>query len=152
MAHLDGYTIRAQYKGLQGLSRIGFKKQQVLLDDLFPTADEIVLSMQACFHRLDESASIMYEIPDKRFTVVEDNRLLDLAVPDPRGDYVGFIVDVLALDIREAKMMMADIESTCGLVKARIREAMEIMEISEADYMRRLRESMRFMASQLRRP
>lgn len=151
MVHLHGYRIRVRYEGLEGLSEIGFKKREVLLGDLFPTADEIVLSTEACFHRLDESASIMYEVPDKRFSVVENNRLLELAVPDPRGDYIGFIIDVLAVDIREARMMTEDIEKTCGFIRARVRAAMGIMEMSEGDYIRRMRDSMRFMASQLRR-
>jgi len=151
MIRLDHYRIRVRYKGLEGFSEIGFKKQEVLLGDLFPTADELVLSMRAYFHRLDESASILYEVPGRRFHVVENNQLLELAVPSPRGDYLGLIIDILALDIRDAQMMMDDIEKTCGFVRARLRDAMGIMEMSEDDYTRRLRDSMRLLANELRR-
>jgi hypothetical protein len=151
MVRLDDYRIRVRYKGLEGLSEIGFKKQEVLLGDLFPTADELVLSTRAYFHKLDESASILYEVPDARFGVVENNRFLELAVPNPRGDYMGLIIDVLALDIGDAELMMDDIENTCGFVRARLRDALGIMEMSEADYVRRLRDSMRLLANELRR-
>jgi len=151
MANLNCHTIRAQYKGLEALSEVGFKKQDVMLGDLFPTADEIVLSMEGCFHKLDESASVMYELSSKRFSVVEDDGRLEMAVPDPKGDYTAFIIDVLAVDISEAKMMMDDIKETCGFVRARVRDAIGIMEISEEDYIRRMRGSMRFLASQLHR-
>jgi hypothetical protein len=151
MVRLDHYRIRVRYKGLEGLSEIGFKRQDALLGDLFPTADELVLSMKGYFHRLDESASIMYEVPDARFGVVENDRLLELAVPSPRGDYMGLIIDVLALDFGDAKMMMDDIENTCGFVRARLRDALGIMETSEDDYLRRLRDSMRLLANELRR-
>jgi len=107
--------------------------------------------MEACFHRLDESASVMYEISSKRFSVVEDNGRLEMAVPDPKGDYAGFIIDVLAVDVREAKMMMDDIKKTCGFVRARVCDAIGIMEMSEDDYLRRMRGSMKFLASQLHR-
>lgn len=133
------------------LSEVGFKKQEILLGDLFPTADEIVLSMEGCFHRLEESASVMYEISSKRFGVVEDNGRLEMAVPDKRGDYTAFIIDILAVDSKEARMMMDDIKKTCGFVRVRVRDAIEIMEISEDDYLRRMRDSMKFMASQLHR-
>jgi len=151
MVNLDCYTIKAQYKGLVALSEVGFKKKEIMLGDLFPTADEIVLSMEGCFHRLQESASVMYEITSKRFSVVEDNGLFEMAVPDKRGDYTAFIIDVLAVDSREAKMMLDDIKKTCGFVRARVRDAIEIMEMSEHDYIRRMRDSMKFMASQLHR-
>lgn len=121
------------------------------MGDLFPTADELVLSTRAYFQRLDESASILYEVPDARFGIVENNRLLELAVPNPRGDYIGLVIDVLALDIGDAKMMMDDIETTCGFVRARLRDAMGIMGMSEADYIRRLRDSVRLLANELRR-
>jgi hypothetical protein len=151
MVHLDDYRIRVRYKGLEGLSQIGFKKHEVLLDDLFPTADELVLSTRAYFQKLDEAASLMYEVPNVRFGIVENNRLLELAVPDPRGDYTGLIIDVLARDLSNATMMMDDIEKTCGFVRARLRDALGIMEMSEDDYMRRLRDSMRLLANELRR-
>ena len=85
MMDLDGYRLKARYKGLEGLSEIGFKKHEVRLDDLFPTADEVILSMKAYFHRLDEAAALMYEVPDARFGVVDNQGLLELAVPDPGG-------------------------------------------------------------------
>ena len=151
MAHRDDYRIRVRYKGLEGLSQIGFKKQQVRLDDLFPTADKLVLSMRAYFQKLDEAASLLYEVPDVRFGVAESNGLLEMAVPDSRGEYVGLIIDVLALDLSNATMMMDDIEKTCGCVRARLRDAMGIMQISEDDYMRRLKDSMRLLANELRR-
>lgn len=150
MIHLDDYKIRIQYKGLEGLSQIGFKKQDARLEDLFPTADELVLSMKAYFLRLDEAAAILYEVPGARFGIVESNRVLELAVPNPRGEYLGLILDVLALDIEGAKMMMDDIEKTCGFVRARLRDALGIMEMSQDDYVQRRRDSARLMANQLR--
>jgi len=151
MANLEHYRMRVRYKGLHGLSEIGFKKRKTLLADLFPTADEIVLSIAGCFYRLDESAAVISEVPDFRFEVVETDRVLELAVPNPDGDYVGLIVDILARDIRDAELMMADIETTCGFVRARLREALGIMEISEDDYIQRLRDSLRLMATELNR-
>ncbi len=71
MLHLDRYRMRIRYRGLDGLSEIGFKKQEVMLEDLFPTADRLVLSMKAYFQRLEGAASILYEIPESRFGVVE---------------------------------------------------------------------------------
>ena len=149
MGHLDSYRLKVRYKGLDGLSEIGFKKYELRLDDLFPTADELILSMKAYFHRLDEAAALMYEAPDARFGVVEDQGLLELAVPDSRGDYTGLIVDVLALDVTDAQMMMSDIERTCGLVKAKFRDALGIMEMAQKDYVRRLRDSMRLLTNSL---
>lgn len=151
MIHPDDYRIKVRYQGLGGLSQIGFKKQQARLEDLFPTADELILSMKAYFHKLDESAAILYEIPDLRFGVVENDGLLELAVPDPRGEYSGMIIDILAREVRDAELMMEDIEQACGFVRARFRDAMGIMEMSEDDYVRRLRDSMRLLAGQLRR-
>jgi hypothetical protein len=150
MIHLDDYRIRIQYKGLEGLSQIGFKKQEARIEDLFPTADELVLSMKAYFLRLGESAAILYEVPNARFGIVENNRILELAVPNPIGEYQGLIVDVLARDIEEAKGMMDDIEETCGFVRARLRDALGIMEMSQDDYIQRLRDSARLLANQLR--
>ncbi len=150
MVPLDGYRIRVRHKGLEGLSEIGFRRHSVRLDDLFPTADELILSMKAYFHRLDQAAALMYEVPDARFGIVENHRLLELAVSDPRGDYTGLIIDVLALDFTDAKMMLHDIENTCGFVKAGFHDALGIMEMSEDDYMRRLRDSMRLLANSLR--
>jgi hypothetical protein len=149
MIPLDGYRIRVHYKGLEGLSEIGFKKHEVRLDDLFPTADELVLSMKAYFQRLDEAAALMYEVPDARFGVVENKGRLELAVPDPRGDYTGLIVDVLALDVTDAHMMIGDIEKTCGFVKAKFRDALGIMAMPQSDYVRRLKDSMRLLANSL---
>jgi len=151
MLRLDRYRIRVRYQGLEGLSEIGFKRQEALLGDLFPTADELVLSMKACFHRLDKSAAIIYEVPDIRFEVVANNHILELAVPNPKGGYVGVIIDILALDVRDANMMMADIEATCGFVRTRVCDATGIMEMSEDDYIRRLRYSVRLLANELRR-
>jgi len=146
---LDGYRLKARYKGLEGLSEIGFKKHEVRLDDLFPTADEVILSMKAYFQSLDKAAALIYEVPDARFGVVENNGRLELAVPDARGDYTGLIVDVLALDVTDAHMMIDDIERTCGFVKAKFRDALGIMAMSQNDYVRRLRDSMRLLANSL---
>jgi hypothetical protein len=143
--------MRIRYRGLDGLSEIGFKKQEVVLEDLFPTADRLVLSMKAYFQRLEGAASILSEIPEARFGVVEEDHILELAVPKPRGEYVGVIIDVLALDIRDAATMMDDIENTCGFVRARFSEVMGLLEMSENDYLRRLSESMRLLATELRR-
>jgi len=150
MVPLDGYRIRVGYKGLEGLSEIGFKRYDVRLEDLFPTADELILSMKAYFHRLDEAAALMYEVPGTRFGVVENQGLLELAVPDPRGDYTGLVIDVLALDVTDTQMMLVDLEKTCGFVRARFRDAFNIMAMSEDDYVRRLRDSMRLLANSLR--
>jgi hypothetical protein len=149
MGHLEGYRIKTRYKGLDGLSEIGFKKHEVRLEDLFPTADEVILSMKAYFQRLDEAAALMYEVPDARFGVVDNNGVLELAVPDPRGEYTGLIIDVLALDVTDAQMMMTDIERSCGFVRASLRDALGIMEMSQSDYVRRLRDSMRLLANAL---
>jgi hypothetical protein len=151
MIHPDDYRIRIQYKGLEGLSQIGFKKDKPLLEDLFPTADEMVLSMKAYFLRLDESAAIVYEVPGTKFGIVENNRVLELAVPNPIGEYQGLILDVLAFNIEEAKRMMDDIEETCEFVQAKVGDALGIMEMSQDDYVQRLRDSVRLLANQLRR-
>jgi hypothetical protein len=34
MIPLDGYRTRVQYKGLEGLSQIGFKKHEALLESM----------------------------------------------------------------------------------------------------------------------
>ncbi len=149
MVRLGGYRIKTRYKGLDGLSEIGFKKYEVRLEDLFPTADEVILSMKAYFQRLDQAAALMYEVPDARFGVVENNGVLELAVPDPRGDYTGLIIDVLALDVTDAQMMMSDIEKSCGFVRASLGDALSIMGMSKSDYVRRLRDSMRLLANSL---
>ena len=149
MANLDRYRMRVRYKGLEGLSEIGFKKREALLADLFPTADEIVLSIAGCFYRLDDAAAVVCEIPEQRFEVVETDRILDLAMPDPKGDYVGLAIDILARDARNAELMLADIEGTCHFVRARRREALGIMEISETEDLQRLRDGMRLMATEL---
>ena len=149
MADLNRYRMRVRYKGLEGLSEVGFKKRETRLADLFPTADEIVLSIAGCFYRLGESAAVISEVPEQRFEVVETDRVLDLAMPDPKGDYVGLIIDVLARDAANAEMMMADIEGTCGFVRARLREALGIMEMSEAEDLQRLRDSLRLIATEL---
>jgi len=149
MAHLDHYRMRVRYKGLEGLSEIGFKKRETLLADLFPTADEIVLSIAGCFYRLDEAAAVISEVPEQRFEVVETDRVLELAMPDPKGDYVGLIVDVLARDIRDAEAMMADIEATCGFVRTRRGEALRIMELPEDEDLQRLKDSLKLIATEL---
>ena len=149
MANLDRYRMRVLYKGLEGLSEVGFKKRETHLADLFPTADEIVLSIAGCYYRLGNAAAVISEVPEQRFGVVETNRVLDLALPDPKGDYVGLIIDVLARDATNAATMMADIEQTCGFVRARLREALGIMEISEEEDLQRLRDSLRLIATEL---
>ena len=115
-------------------------KRKTSMGDLFPTADEVVLAMRGYFQKLGESASMIYEVPDMRFDVVDEGQVLELAMPNPKGDYIGVIVDVLALDGRAARMMMDDIEETCEGVRARLSEAIGIMEISEEDYLQRLRD------------
>ncbi len=142
--------MRLLYRGIEGLAEIGFKKREALLADLFPTADAIVLSIAGCFYRLDRAMAIISEIPEQRFEVVETGRVLELALPDPKGDYVGVAIDVLACDAENAEAMLADVEVTCGFVRSRLREALGIMEISEADYLQRLRESLRLMAAELK--
>lgn len=151
MIDRDHYRLRVQYHGLTGFSEIGFKKREPPVADLFPTADELILAMKAYFHKLDEAATVIYEVPDARFEVVEDNRVLEVAVPDERGEYIGLIVDVLALDIDGAKTMMDDVETTCKLVRAQFGDAMGIMGISEGDYLRRLQDSMKLMVHELHR-
>ena len=64
-------------------------------------------------------------------------------------DHAGLIVSVLALDIGDAQFMMDDVEATCGFVGARVRDAIGIMETAEGDYTRRLRDSIRLMATEL---
>jgi hypothetical protein len=150
MIDLNRYRLKIQYKGLEGFSEIGFKKHKAVLADLFPTADELVLSMQAYFQKLGQSAAIIYEVPDLRFDVADSNRILELAVPNPRGESMGVIIDVLALDMRNAHQMMEDIETTCGFVRTKLGDAMGIMEITEADYIQRLKDSMSLLANELR--
>lgn len=151
MANFECYRMRLQYKGLEGLSGSGFKKKKTSLDDLFPTADKIVLSMEGYFQKLGESASIIYEVPGIRFDVVDNGRVLELAMANPKGDYVAVMIDVLSLDVQEARMMMGDIEEACGIVWAKLSEVMRIMEMPEEDYLQRARESMRLLADKLRR-
>ena len=151
MANLDHYHMRVTYKGLVGLSEMGFKERRTLLADLFPTADEVVLSTAGCFLKLDQSAAVIYEVPDKRFGLAATDGVLDMAVDDPKGDYTALIIDILATDFENAEMMRRDIEEACGFIRARLREALAIMEITEADHMQRLRDSLRLLAGQLRK-
>jgi len=150
MIDLDRYRLKIQYQGLEGFSQIGFMNRKPPLEDLFPTADGMILAMKAYFQKLDQSASILYEVPEMRFDVADENHVLELAVPNPRGDSIGVIIDVLARDLDAAHLMMRDIETACGFVRSRFREAMGIMEISEADYIRRLKDSMKLLATELR--
>lgn len=150
MIDLDRYSLKIQYRGLEGFSRIGFMNRKPPLGDLFPTADELILAMKAYFQKLDQSASIIYEVPEMRFDVADENRILELAVPNPHGESMGVIIDVLARDIRNAQLMMEDIETTCGFVRTKLREAMGIMEMTQDDYIQRLRDSMRLLANELR--
>ncbi len=150
MIDLDRYRLKIQYKGFEGFSEIGFKKRRTVLADLFPTADEMILSMTAYFQKLDRSAFLIYEVPDMRFDVADTNRVLDLAVPNPHGDSGGMIIDVLAPDIANAHQMMEDIEKTCGFVRTKLRDALQMMEISEGDYVQRLKDSMNLLANELR--
>lgn len=150
MVHLGGYRIRVHYQGLEGLSEIGFKKRRVRLDDLFASTDEWILSVKAYSQRQDQSASLLYEVPDARFGVTESNGRLELAVADHQGDYTGLIIDVLAPDTTKAHTMMDDIEKTCGFVRAKFSDALGIMDMSEDDYMRRLKDSMGLLSNELR--
>ena len=151
MANFDRYHLRITYKGLEGLSEIGFKERRVRLADLFPTADEVVLSMAGCFLKVDESAAVIYEVPDQRFGIAVTDGILDMAVGDSKGDYTGLIIDVLAVDHDNVETMRQDIETTCGFVTAKLRDGMGIMEISEDDYMQRLKNSLRLLATELRK-
>lgn len=151
MANLDRYRMGVAYRGLHGLSEMGFKKRETLLGDLFPTADEVVLSLAGYFWKLDEAGAVIYEVPDLRFEVVAEGGVLELALANPSGDYTGLIIDVLALDGKDAQMMMEDIETACGFVKAKLRDAMRVMEMSEDDCLERLRDSMRLLANELPR-
>lgn len=151
MANLDRYRVGVAYKGLHGLSEMGFKKRKTLLSELFPTADEVVLSMAGCFWKLDAAAAVLYEVPDLRFEVVETDHVVELAVPNPSGDYTGLIVDVLAINREGARMMLDDIETACGFVKAKLRDAMRMMEMSEEDCLERLKDSMKLLANELHR-
>jgi len=149
MIDLNRYRLKIQYHGLEGYSEIGFKKRKAVLDDLFPTADELILSMKAYFLKLDQAAAIIYEVPDLSFDVVESDRILELAVPNPHGESMGIAIDVLATDGQNARMMLNDIETTCGLVRAKLRDAMQVMEMSEDDYVGRLRDSMNLLTHEL---
>ena len=151
MLQLDHYRMRVQYHGLDGLSEVGFKKRDPAMEDLFPTADRLILAMKAYFHKLSGSASIMYEVPEGRFEVVEEHRVLEVAVPHPRGEYIGMIIDILGLDFESAKLMLEDIEKTCGFVRAKFGEVMGVLELSEDDYVRRLHDSMKLLAHELHR-
>ena len=151
MVHLDGYRIRVHYHGLEGLSEIGFRRRQVRLDELFPTADELIVSMKAYYQRLDEAASLVYEVPDVRFGIAESNGLLELAVADRQGEYTGLVIDVLAPDAANAHLMMDDMEKTCGFIRARFSDALGIMVMSEDEYVERLRDSLRLLSQKLRR-
>lgn len=149
MLNLDRYRVKMRYKGFEGLSEIGFKKREILLGDLFPTADEVVLSIAGCFYRLDNAAALIYEVPSLKFEVVETDRVLELAMEDPKGDYVGLIIDVLARDANGVEAMMVDIETTCGFVRTHLGDAMRVTMISETDYLQRLRDSLRLLAHEL---
>jgi len=151
MANLDRYRMGVAYRGLHGLSEMGFKKRETRLDDLFPTADEVVLSLAGYFWKLDEAGAVIYEVPDLRFEVVAEGGVLELALANPSGDYTGLIIDVLALDGKDAQMMIEDIETACGFVKAKLRDGMRVMEMSEDDCLERLRDSMRLLANELPR-
>lgn len=151
MPDLDRYRMMVGYKGFHGVSEIGFKRREVVLSEVFPTADDIVLSLSACFWRLDESAAVIYELADLRFDVVETDRRLDLAVPDPQGDYCGMIIDILAFDVEQVKAMLADVETACGFVRSKLDQAMRVMEIDEPDYLARLKDSLRLLAHELGR-
>ena len=151
MTNLDHHRMRVTYKGLEGLSEMGFKERRTRLADLFPTADEVVLSMTGCFLKLDKSAAVLYEVPDKRFGLATTDGTLDMAVEDPKGDYTALIIDILAADHENAERMRRDIEDACGFVAARLRDALGIMEISEAEHMQRLRDSLRLLVGALRK-
>jgi hypothetical protein len=149
MTNFDHHHMRVTYKGLEGLSEIGFKERRTLLADLFPTADEVVLSMAGCFLKVDESAAVIYEVPDQRFGIATTDGVLDMAVADPKGDYTGLIIDILAKNHENVEAMRKDIETASGFIAARLRDAMGIMEIPQDDYMQRLRNSLRLLNSEL---
>ena len=151
MTNFDRLRMRVTYKGLDGLSACGFRSREVPLGELFPTADEVVLTMAGCFHKLGEAATVIYEVPDKRFDVASTDGVLDLAVSNPKGDHIGVIIDVLALDIHAAEGMMDDVTETCEIVPIKLSDAMGIMDIEEEDYLDRLRDSMRLLHTELRR-
>jgi len=149
MPNLDRYRMKMHYKGFEGLSEIGFKKRDILLGELFPTADEVVLSIAGCLCRLENSAVLIYEVPSLRFEVVETDHVLQLAMEDPKGDYVGLIIDVLARDASGAEAMMVDIETTCSFVRAHLADAMRVTMIPESDYLQRMHDSLRLLALKL---
>jgi hypothetical protein len=151
MLDFDLHRMKVGYHGLAGLSEIGFRNHTTAVADLFPTADEVVLSMRGYFCKWEQSASIVYEVPDLRFDVAESEHVLELAVPNPKGQSTGVIIDILALDPRDAAMTMQEIEAACGFIRARLSDAMRIMEISERDYLQRLKSSVRLLENQLRR-
>jgi hypothetical protein len=151
MANLDRYRMSVRYHGMYGLSTMGFKDRKTPLAELFPTADEVMLSMTGLFWRLDESAAMVYELADQRFEVIVEDGDFELALPNPNGEFVPLIVDVLARDLEEARLMMDDIETTCGLIRAKLRDTLGVTETSEDDYLDRLKESTRLLATELSR-
>ena len=151
MGNLDRYRMGVGYGGLYGLSEMGFKKRQTRLSDLFPTADEVILSLAGCFWKLDKAAAVIYEVPDLRFEVVATDQVLELAVPNPSGDYAGLIIDVLAEDKESAHLMIEDIEITSAFVKTKLRDALRVMEMSEEECLDRLKDSMKLLGNRLRR-
>lgn len=151
MGNFNHYRVRVQSNGLKGLSGCGFKERATSLSDLFPTADEIFLPMKGCFQRVGKAASVIYEVPDLRFDAAETDRVLELAVPDPKGAHVAVIVDVLAADVESAVQMLDDIEETCQIIRARHSEVVGIIESSQEDYLQRLKDSMKFLAAELRK-
>ena len=78
-------------------------------------------------------------------------RIADALVCVSTVAVLALILDILATDRDNAEMMRQDIEDTCGFVRAKLREALAIMEISEADHMQRLKDSLRLLASALRK-
>ncbi len=151
MANFERYRLRVKYDGFKGLSGCGFRKRQPPLSELFPTSDEIVLGMRGCLHKVARAASIIYEVPDLRFDVVDANHVLELAVPDSKGQYFAMIVDVLAQDFDGAKRMLNDIEVACRIVRAKHSEVIGITESSKDDTLERLKESMELLAAELRK-
>lgn len=151
MIDFNHYRLKIQYKGLEGYSEIGFKQHGASLADLFPTADELILSTKAYFHKLGESAALIYEVPELVFEVVDSNHILELALPNPHGDFAALIIDILASDLANARLMMEDIETSCGFVKTKARDALQVTEITEEDFIQRLKDSMKLLANELHR-
>jgi hypothetical protein len=150
MSYLDHQRLRVRYGGLFGLSASGFRRRNPGIAELFPTADEVMLTLEGYYHKVGGSACILYEVPEMRFDVAEEGGELELALPNPKGGFVAVIIDVLASAPHEAETMLDDLFDTCGVVRAKPASVTAIVGLSPDDYMQRLKASMHFLATKLR--